>query len=80
LFESYDKHELPEKAENLLLGIELNLSMLCLAQNMYARNYNVVAQMHEAWQQFIFWKKSINYQRAMRRMDEIRITIMIIVW
>jgi hypothetical protein len=27
-----------------------------------------------------FGKKSINYQRAMRRMDEIRITIMIIVW
>jgi hypothetical protein len=25
-------------------------------------------------------KKSINYQRAMRRMDEIRITVMIIVW
>jgi hypothetical protein len=57
LSESYDKHELPEKAENLLLGIELNLSMLCLAQNMYARNYNVVAQMQEAWQQFIFLEK-----------------------
>ena len=43
-------------AENLLLGIEMNLSMLCLAQNMYTQTYNILARMRHGNNSF-FGKK-----------------------